>query len=418
MDGNVRLDLDFVRAQFPAFRHPSTGPWAFLENAGGSYVPAAVMDRLNRFLVATKVQPYGDFPAAVEAGETMDAGRARIAALINAHPEEVVIGASTTMNVYVLAQALRPTLRPGDEIIVTNQDHEANIGAWRRLAEAGAVIREWCIDPVTGLLDRADLEGLLSQRTRLCCVTHCSNIVAAINDIPAIAAAVHAAGGLVMVDGVSYAPHGFPDVRALDADFYAFSLYKTYGPHLGLLYVRQDHLALLANQNHGFLPAGTALALNPGGENHEETAALQGIADYLDALHAHHLTAPEPDPRRRGAAVFALFAAQEEALATRLVDYLRDRPEVRLIGPRSGARSVRAPTIAFTVAGRRSHDIVRALLPHQVAIRSGNFYAWRCVEALGLGREDGVVRASMVHYNTLAEVDRLIAGLERTLERR
>ncbi len=415
MNRNVALDLDFVRAQFPAFQDPRLGQWAFFENAGGSYVPETVIDRLSRFLVEKKVQPYAPFEASAEAGVDIDRAERDMAEMINAEPGEIVIGASTTMNIYVLANAMRGWLRPGDEIIVTNQDHEANGGAWRRLADAGTRVREWRIDPDSGELELDALGPLLSARTRLVCFPHCSNIVGTFNDAAAIARLAHRAGAMVMIDGVSYAPHGRIDVKALDADFYAFSLYKTYGPHLAILYGRRQHLERLDNQNHEQIADEVPLRLNPGGLNHEETAALSGITDYYDAVYAHHFSDSAASRVARLGRIFELFADHEERLCGRLLDYLRAKPAIRIIGRRRAGGRLRAPTISFTVANRRSHDVVAALSERKLALRAGSFYAWRCVQALGIDPKDGVVRASMVHYNTLDEVDRLIAGLEAAL---
>ena len=230
-----RLDLDFVRDCFPAFRDPLTAQWAFFENAGGAYAPQPVVDRLLRFFQSTKVQPYGLFPASAAAGQAMDESYAFIADWLNADPAELTLGPSTSMNTYVLAQALRPLLSPGDEIIVTNQDHEANIGCWRRLAEIGAVIREWRIDPLSGELSVDDLASLAGKRTRLICFPLCSNIVGTFNDAAAISRIARDAGALTIADGVSYAPHQVIDPGRAELDFYLFSAYKTFATHIGIL---------------------------------------------------------------------------------------------------------------------------------------------------------------------------------------
>src|SRR3546814_8039687 len=180
--------LSFVRAQFPAFSEPSLKDWAFFENAGGSYACAPVVERLTLFYRETKVQPYGPFPASARAGEEMDEARARLAGYLNVATDEVHFGPSTSQNSYVLAQAFRQMLRPGDEIVVTNQDHEANSGAWRRLAESGISVHEWAIDPESGRLDLRELDRLLSEKTKLVAFPHCSNIVAHLNPAAASSA--------------------------------------------------------------------------------------------------------------------------------------------------------------------------------------------------------------------------------------
>ncbi len=209
----TKLDLAFVRAQFPAFSVPDLADKAFFENAGGSYACGPVIDRLTRFYRERKVQPYAPYAAATAGGEEMDEARARLAAMMGVKTHELSFGPSTTANTYVLAQAFRHWLKPGDAIVVTDQDHEANSGPWRRLAEEGIEIREWKIDPATGHLDPSRLEGLLADgKVRLLCFPHCSNVVAEINPVAEIVALAHGAGAVTCVDGVSYAPHGVPDV--------------------------------------------------------------------------------------------------------------------------------------------------------------------------------------------------------------
>ena len=186
MTGEPALDLDFVRRQFPGI-----DDWAFFENAGGSLVPQTVIDRVRAYMTETQVQPGAGFPASALAAERHDEARRLMAAMINASPDEVIIGISTTMNMYVLAHALRPWFEPGDEIVVTDLDHEANSGAWRRLAEAGVVVREWRLDPDSAELEVAALQALLTERTKLVCFTHCSNITGSIHDVAAITRLVH-----------------------------------------------------------------------------------------------------------------------------------------------------------------------------------------------------------------------------------
>ena len=212
-----------------------------------------------------------------------------------------------------LAQALRSLFQPGDEIIVTNQDHEANGGAWRRLEEFGLTIREWTIDRDSGELDLAVLDGLLNERTRLVCFPHVSNIVGTVNPVAEIAAKVHAAGAMVCVDGVAYAAHHLIDVKAWDVDFYLFSLYKLYGPHIALLYGKRERIAAAKNQNHFFHEGHPPATLNPGGNNYEAVASLTGIIDYFEALYRHHFDQPENSQHGRLARVFELFGAQRRA---------------------------------------------------------------------------------------------------------
>ena len=275
---DTRLDVDFVRAQFPAFAEPALQGQAFFENAGGSYTCAPVIDRLTRYYRSRKVQPYGPYEASRLAGEEMDEARARMAAILGVAPEELSFGPSTTQNTYVLAQAFRQWMQPGEAIVVTNQDHEANSGPWRRLAADGIEIREWKIDPSTGHLDPEALEPLLDESVRLVCFPHCSNVVGEINPVTEITAMSHAAGAFVCVDGVSYAPHGFPNVGRLGPDIYLFSAYKTYGPHQGLMVIRRALAELLPNQGHHFNGGTLTKRFTPAGPDHAQIAASAGMS--------------------------------------------------------------------------------------------------------------------------------------------
>ena len=285
---NIRLDIDYVRSQFPAFRDPLSKNWSFFENAGGSYVPLNVINRLNKFMISTKVQPYAEYTMSKIAGEDMDYATKIFAKMINAKENEILIGGSTSINLYVLSNALKHLLNPGDEVIVTNQDHEANISPWRRLENNKANIVEWKFNLDSHDLEIEDLKKLITPKTKILAVTHCSNIVGTINNIKKITKLAHENNIIVIADGVSYAPHGLPDVKELDVDFYTFSLYKTYGPHLALLYGKEEILKKLPNQNHEFLKGKYPYTLNPGGPNHEELASLIGIYEYFDKLYEHH----------------------------------------------------------------------------------------------------------------------------------
>lgn len=408
----TKLDLTFVRSQFPAFAVAGLKDQAFFENAGGSYACGPVIDRLTRFYRERKVQPYAPYAAAQAGGAEMDEARARLAAMMGVATHEVSFGPSTTANTYVLAQAMRQTLKPGAAIVVTNQDHEANSGPWRRLAADGIEVREWRIDPETGHLDPETLAPLLADgRVRLVCFPHCSNVVAEINPVAGIVEMVHKAGAAACVDGVSYAPHGLPDVGALGADVYLFSAYKVYGPHQGIMVIREGFGMGLANQGHYFNGSTLYKRFTPAGPDHAQIAAAAGIADYFDALHAHHF-APEPNAARRGAAVHDLIRAHETALCQPLLDYLAARNDLRLIGPRDADR--RAPTVAVAL-DRPAEPVSEVLARDGINCWAGDFYAVRPLEAMGVDLAKGVLRLSMVHYTSGEDVDRLIAALDRVL---
>lgn len=412
------LDLAFVRAQFPAFDGgmPKDGAgreFAFFENAGGSYTARAVVDRLHRFYTNRKVQPYAPYAAAQIAGAEMDEARARLAGLMNLAPDQVNFGPSTSANTYVLANAVRVWLRGQNAaIVVTNQDHEANSGVWRRLADEGVDVREWQINPDTGSLEVADLAGLLADgRVRVLAFPHCSNVVAEINDVAAICALARQHGARTVVDGVSYAPHGLPDFAAMGADAYLFSAYKTYGPHQGIMLLSRAFASELPAQGHFFNAETLYKRHTPAGPDHAQVAASAGMADYIDALHDHHF-APNPDAVARGRAVHDLMRAAEIATIRPLLDYLAARNDLRLIGPRDAA--ARAPTIAVAL-DRAAAPIAAALAPHGIAASGGDFYAVRPIAAMGIDRAMGVLRLSAVHYTSADDVARAIAALDQVL---
>lgn len=406
------LDTGFIRKQFPAFSEPSLENFAHFENAGGSYACGAVVDWLGRYYRQTKVQPYYVFPASRTAGEQMDAARARMAAWLNVATHEVHFGPSTSQNTYVLAQALRQHLEPGDEIIVTNQDHEANIGAWRRLEADGLVIREWKITSGTADLEVGGLEALLNPRTRVVAFTHCSNVVATINPVRQWIDLIHAAGAIAIVDGVSYAPHGLPDVQGLGADIYLFSLYKVYGPHLGVMFMREKLNSEWPNQGHYFNAAKPGARFTPAGPDHAQIAAANGVIDYFEAVYRHHHAA-EAGIREKAAAVRRLLRDRETELLQPLLDFLAAHPRAQLIG--RGKATERAPTVAFTSSKWSAGELASKLSTHRLGVGAGDYYAQRLLIALGIEPAAGVLRASFVHYTTEEEVNRLIHALDNLL---
>ncbi|PTE15980.1 aminotransferase class V-fold PLP-dependent enzyme [Pseudogemmobacter blasticus] len=408
----MALDLDFVRSQFPAFSSPVLSSHAFFENAGGSYPCAQVVNRLTRFYTDRKVQPYAPYPGAQAGGAEMDEARTRLAAMMGVKREEVSFGPSTSANTYVLAQAVRQWLRGTDgAIVVTNQDHEANSGVWRRLADEGIEVREWALDPATGSLDPAALSKLLADgKVRLVCFPHCSNVIAEVNDVAAISALAAAAGARTVVDGVSYAPHGFPDIPALGCDVYLFSAYKTFGPHQGIMVLREAFGFELPGQAHFFNHGTLYKRHTPAGPDHAQVAACAGMADYIDALAAHHGVSGDPAARNRG--VHDLMRAQEAAVIQPLLDYLSARNDLRLIGPRDAA--LRAPTVAVELAGA-AEPVSEELGRRGIACWAGDFYAVRPLQALGIDLDKGVLRMSAVHYTSPDDVARLITALDAVL---
>ena len=400
------LDIDHVRRQFPAL----ADGFGYLDNAGGSLVLGRVADRVRDYLLTTSVQTGASYPQSRRAVERVAEARSRIALLLNAErQEEIVLGPSTTVMFQFLARAMEGRLRPGDEIVVTDFDHESNLGPWRALEKRGVVIRTWGLDPDTLEVSLDALDALMTERTRLVAVTHCSNILGTVNPVAEIARRVHARGAEIAVDAVAYAPHRAVDVRALDVDYYVFSFYKTFGPHFAVLYGRYEKLLELDGLYHYFYGREKVPAkLEPGNTNYELAWGSAGIVDYLDELGGG------TGDRAAIERAYADVAAQETAVGGRLLDYLGSRNDVRVIGRRQAGPD-RVPTISFKAEGRDSAEIVGAVDPHGLGIRFGDFHSRRLVERLGLAGDSGVVRVSMVHYNTLDEVDRLVGALDTAL---
>ena len=403
----MSLDLDFVRRQFPAL----AGEWVFFDNAGGSQTLRRVADRISDFLLTSNVQLGASYLPSQIAAERVATARADLARLVNAAaPEEIVMGPNSTVLFQFLARAMASQFRPGDQIIVTNSDHESNIGPWMGLRDRGVEVRVWPVDPETLELELDTLAGLMTDRTRLVCLTHASNILGTINPIGDIASFCHDRGARICVDAVAFAPHRAIDVRLWDVDYYVFSLYKVYGPHHAVLYGKKDLLLELDNIYHYFFDKSKVPGkLEPGNVNYELAWGSGGVVDYLEDLGRRG-----GGGERRGAitAAWDAIAAHEAALAERLLNYLRSRNDVTIIGRRGADAAERVPTISFTVQNRASDTIVGETDTHRIGIRYGDFYARRLIEDLGLSEQNGVVRVSMVHYNTLDEVDRLVAALD------
>lgn len=397
-----------LRAAFPALR----GETVFLENAGGSQVPAVVADRIRDYLLTSYVQLGAGYELSRRSARLVERAH-EFARLLMGGGEagEVILGPSSSALLQMLADAYRDVLPPGRELVVARIGHEANVGPWIRLAQLGHVVRWWEMDPRSCVFPLERLDELLGERTALVAFPHVSNLLGEIVDVRAATEKAHAAGARVVVDGVAYAPHRAMDVEAWGVDWYAYSAYKVYGPHLAALWGRSEALAELRGPNHFFireLPQQFEL----GGVCHEACAGLLGLGDYLELVAevAPGATLGRPEVER----AFAVMTACEQPLQARLLDYLGSRPDVRIVGPaRDGP--ARVGTISFLHARQSSREIVEQVDRSGIAIRHGHMYAYRLCEALGLDPADGVVRVSLVHYNTLEEVERLIAVLEGAL---
>ncbi|MDM9581636.1 cysteine desulfurase-like protein [Nostoc sp. GT001] len=407
------LNLDKVRQYFPAL----AGEWTFFDNAGGSQTLKKVVDRISEFLLSSDVQLGASYGISQLAGERLALATRGMATFINANSyKEVVMVPSTTMMLKVLSMCLGQTFTPGDEVIVTNCDHEANIGAWVALEKQGMKVKVWKVRPDTLELHLADLEPLMSHSTKLVALTHASNVLGTINPIKEIAAFVHDRNAMICVDGVAYAPHRLVDVQDLDVDFYTLSCYKVYGPHHALLYGKEEHLLRLPGLNHYFIDqTDIPYKFQLGNVNFELSYGMLGLCDYLSELaQLHYGNETASDLRNQMVQAFDLISIHEEHISDRLLNYLNSKPNVRVIGQSKADRQTRVPTISFVVDGINSSTIPAKIDQHYIGIRYGDFYAKRLIEYLGLASQGGIVRVSMVHYNTLEEVNSLIEAFEQT----
>jgi cysteine desulfurase family protein (TIGR01976 family) len=398
-----------IRAQFPAL----SGDTVYLENAGGSQVPAIVAEHIRDYMLSNYVQIGAGYPLSKTATELVDEAHDFVRMMMNGGDGEVILGPSTSALLQMLSIAYSQVLEPGSEIVVAQTGHEANVGPWKFLDRMGFALRWWEMEPKTFECPLADLEKLLSEKTALVAFPHVSNLLGGIVDIQAITALAHSAGARVVVDGVAYAPHRAIDVSAWDVDWYAYSTYKVYGPHMAALWGRRDAIAELPGPNHFFVPDNELpYKFELGGANHESCAGVRGLRAYLAFL----ADVEDPGALDRPAIerAFEVMTACELPLQKMLIDYLDSRDDVRIIGPDDDGPA-RVGTISFVHSSRTSAEITAAVDRSGIGIRHGHMYAYHLCEAAGLDPEDGVVRTSFVHYNTPEEIERLIRVFDEVL---
>lgn len=394
-----------IRSRFPALERRENGsPVAFFDGPGGTQVPADVADAMTNYLLHHNANTHWAYPTSVETDAMLAASRAAFADFLGGDPSEIVFGANMTTLTFHLARALARGWEPGDEVVVTQLDHHANVDPWRALEkDRGIVVKTAPLVEGETVLDLDALARLLGKRTRLVAVGAASNAVGTINDVPCVAAMAHANGSLVFVDAVHYAPHALVDVTALGADVLACSPYKFYGPHAGVLWGRRALLEVLDVPKLRPAPENAPDRLETGTQNHEGIAGCGAAVDFLASL-----AGSAGERRARLARTFAALHERGEALLARLWTGLAVIPGVSLYGQPPGRP--RTPTIAFAVKGRVSEDVARALVPRGVFVTHGDFYASALVERLGHAK-GGLVRAGAACYTTEEEVDRLVAGV-------
>jgi cysteine desulfurase family protein (TIGR01976 family) len=391
-----------IRPLFPALAQEVAGrPAVFFDGPGGTQVPQSVITAIADYLTHSNANTHGVFITSQRTDAVIAGAHAAMADLLGCAPDEVFFGQNMTSLTFALSRAIGRELQAGDEIIVTRLDHDANVAPWRALSERGVVIREVDIDTEDCTLDMDNLAALIGPRTRLVAVGYASNAVGTINDIPRIVEWAHQVGALVFVDAVHYAPHGLIDVKALDCDFLACSVYKFFGPHVGVIYGKREHLQRF--QPYKVRPAADTVPERwmTGTQNHEGLAGVIAAIDYLASL-------GQPAPDRRAALTTAMqqIAAYERTLVVQLIEGMLAIPGLTFYGIREPERFAwRTPTVSFRLAHLSPRAVATALAERGIFVWDGNYYALSLSERLGVESSGGMVRVGLVHYNTAEEVD-------------
>ncbi|WP_448539372.1 cysteine desulfurase-like protein [Roseiflexus sp.] len=405
------FDLTWIRAQFPALAQEVNGhPAVFFDGPGGTQVPQRVIDAVADYLIHHNANTHGAFATSRRTDETIDAARAAMADFLGCAADEVIFGPNMTTLTFAISRAFGRDIRPGDEIVLTRLDHDANVAPWKALEEQGAIIRMVDIDTEECTLDMADMARAIGPRTKLVAVGYASNAVGTINDVATITQMAHAVGALVYIDAVHYAPHGPIDVQALDCDFLACSPYKFFAPHMGVLYGKREHLARL--RPYKVRPASDDVPdrWETGTKNHEGLAGVTAAIEYLAELGQRI----KPATTRRAALVQAMEAikAYERGLSEQLIAGLLAIPGLTFYGISDPARfDMRTPTVAVRLAGRSPRELADALGRRGIFCWDGNYYAINLTERLGVESDGGMLRIGLVHYNTAEEIELLLEAL-------
>lgn len=409
--------VEELRERFPALALKDGGSRrVYLDNPAGTQVPQAVADAVARCLIETNANLGGHFATTVAAGRVVDEAHAAMADLLGAAgPEEIVIGPNMTTLTYHLSRTLGRGFSPGDEIVVTRMDHEGNVSPWLQLAEdRGLTVRFVPFSTDSWQVEEEALATVLSERTRLVALNYASNLTGSINRVKALSKTAKAAGALVYVDAVQFAPHGLVDVAELDCDFLACSSYKFFGPHMGIVWGRRAVLETLLPYKCRCSSDGLPERFETGTPQIELMAGLTATVDHFSALGA--MVGATGSRRQRIAAAYAASIVHEAGLATRLIDGLLAVDGLTVHGITDPARiAVRVPTVSFTIDGIRPDSLVRLMAAENIFAWSGHNYAWEIVHQLGIPADDGVVRIGAAAYNTPAEIDEAVDSVRRNV---
>jgi cysteine desulfurase family protein (TIGR01976 family) len=406
-----QFDIEYVRAQFPALSRTVNGyPVAYLDGPGGTQVPQRVVDAVTDYLLNHNCNIHGLFATSEETDAIIDNAHRALADLLGADWTEVSFGTNMTTLTIFVAQSLARDWRPGDEVVITSLDHEADRGPWLLLEERGLVVREVPVDLEECTLVWDELERLVNNRTRLVALGYASNATGTVNDVERAADLAHSVGAFCYVDAVHYALHGAIDVKDIDCDFLVCSPYKFFGPHMGVLYVKgsaNDRIRPLKLETQEEEPP---YRFETGTLCHEGIAGAAEAVEFIADLGRHHDEAGECLDRR-GAVVAGMHAMEtyEQPLAQRLVDGLSALPGLRIFGPPAG--SPRTSTVSFSLEGHPAPEMARALGEQGLFVWDGDFYAARLVQLADLADKGGLLRIGLCPYNTAGEVERVIAAV-------
>jgi cysteine desulfurase family protein (TIGR01976 family) len=406
------FDLAWVRSQFPSLSQTVNGhPAAFLDGPGGTQVPQRVIDAITGYLMQSNANTCGAYATSRRTDLTIAEGRAAMADFLACNPEEVVFGPNMTTLTFALSRSIGRELGPGDEIVLTHLDHDANVSTWRALEERGAIVRFVDIHEEDCTLDMADLARQINSKTKLVAVGYASNAVGTINDVKEAVRLAHAVGAMAFIDAVHYGPHGLIDVRALDCDFLVCSTYKFFGPHMGVLYGKREHLKRLQPYKVRALINDIPNRWEMGTLNHECIAGITAAVEYLADLGRN----VNPGVKDRRAALrwaFDAIQSYERNLAERIIRGLLAIPGLRFYGITDPAKLAhRTPTFAVRVDSHTPLELATKLGERGFFTWDGNYYALNLTERLDVEKTGGFLRIGLVHYNTIQEVDGVLAAL-------
>jgi cysteine desulfurase family protein (TIGR01976 family) len=406
------LDLHWIRSQFPSFAERVNGhPAAFLDGPGGTQVPQRVIEAISNYLKHSNANTNGAYATSYRTNETIAAARSAMADFFGCDADEVVFGFNMTSLTFAMSRAIGRELGPGDEIVLTLLDHDANFAPWQALEEMGVTVPKVAVNKGDCTLDMTDLARKISSHTKLVAVGYASNAVGTINDVKEVVRLAHAAGALTYVDAVHYAPHGPIDVRALDCDFLVCSSYKFFGPHMGVLYGKREHLKRLhpykvrANTNE------SPYCWEWGTLNHEGIAGITACVEYIADI-GRRLQPSTPTRRTAILTAYEEIVKYERSLCERLILGLRGLRGLTVYGISDPERfHRRCPTIALRIEGHSPLELATKLGERGLFTWDGNYYALNLTEQLDVEKDGGFLRIGLFHYNTVEEVDRLLAAL-------